>query len=86
MPDNSMHSSEVVDTWEGALALLDRYPWHLLFPLKVHPDFKQQVIDLVRGRYEAGNVPEPDSRLEKWSRVCSAVNRPGASRRSEALN
>lgn len=66
------HSSEVVDTWDGALALLDRYRWHYLFPLAVHPEFRQQVIDLVRARYEAGSVPDRYGQLDRWNKVCSA--------------
>jgi hypothetical protein len=29
----------VVNSWEAALRLIDRYPWHRLYPLTVHPEF-----------------------------------------------
>lgn len=44
---------EIVDTWEGALTLLDRYQWHRLVPMRIHPDFREQVMDVVRARYES---------------------------------
>jgi hypothetical protein len=31
--------SSVVDNWEAALDLLDRYPWPKLVPIAVHPEF-----------------------------------------------
>jgi hypothetical protein len=32
-------ASDWVDSFETALARLDRYPWHKIYPLQVHPDF-----------------------------------------------
>jgi len=64
------HSSEVVDTWKDAIGLLDRYQWHRLYPLQVHPEFKEQVLELVKVRYKADNIPEHHG-LRKWIEVCS---------------
>ena len=34
--------SEWVNSWASALGLLDRYPWHRLHPLFVHPEFQKR--------------------------------------------
>jgi hypothetical protein len=41
--DRFQYESNVVDSWEAALTLLDQYPWHRLSPLKVHPEFRTQI-------------------------------------------
>jgi hypothetical protein len=45
--------SDWVYGWDGALALLDKYPLHWLCPLRVHPDFAPQVWAAVRERFDA---------------------------------
>lgn len=35
---------EVADSWEGVLALLDRYPWADLRPVRLHPDFTERIL------------------------------------------
>jgi len=57
-------SSPAVSGWKAALRLLSRYPWKELFPLYVHPEFANRVMQEVeRGK--------PDLWLfEKWSKVC----------------
>src|SRR5262249_26030188 len=49
---------EGVNPWEAALRLIDRYPWHRLHPLTVHPEFGERVLDCrtkpVRQRSKTG--------------------------------
>ena len=63
------HESEFVDSWSAALELLSEYPWAYLHPLKVHPEFRQRVLDAVVAVYaKQGNAPH--HRLEMWREVC----------------
>lgn len=67
------HRSDVVDNWEGALGLLDRYQWHRLFPLQVHPEFKERVLQEVKARYQASNGQNLGNYgMERWMRQCSS--------------
>jgi diadenosine tetraphosphate (Ap4A) HIT family hydrolase len=34
-------AAKSADSWEGALQLLDRYPWHHFYPKRVHTDFRK---------------------------------------------
>jgi hypothetical protein len=63
------HSSETVTTWRRALKLLDKYPWHHLYPLEVHPEFRERVMAEVIKRFEAENNIDP-YRLPDWEQVC----------------
>jgi hypothetical protein len=69
-----VHDSDWVDSWEAALALLDRNPWHLFYPLQVHPDFKQQTWAAVQKRCDADERHKGDAwtprNLETWRRRC----------------
>ena len=61
--------SDWVDSFDASLALLDKYPWHLLIPLQVHPDFRRQVWTAVEERYRTDKREGPD-RLDRWDRLC----------------
>ena len=43
-----------VATWEDGLAQLDSYPWPSLYPVKVHPDFIEQVTSALQEREKNG--------------------------------
>jgi hypothetical protein len=58
-----LRESGWVDSWDAALALLDKYPWHQFYPLEVHPNFRQQVLDAVEERFNAHS-------LERWRWLC----------------
>jgi hypothetical protein len=45
------HESDWVKPFDTALAVLDRYPWHMLHPRQVHPDFRGQVWAAVEERW-----------------------------------
>ncbi len=62
------HDSQFTSSWEEALALLDRYPWQRLSPIRVHPEFRQEVWTAVQKRY-AGNDAQRD--LERWRDRCA---------------
>jgi hypothetical protein len=42
--------TEWVDSWEAALKLFDKYRWHTFHPVRVHPDFAQQIWAAVQKR------------------------------------
>ncbi len=74
------HESKSVDSWEAALILLDRYPWHKLSPIAIHPTFRKAVFDAIEVRYDAGTDPSNDKfapanrssrNYAKWQRLCS---------------
>jgi hypothetical protein len=66
-PEGIQHKSSVVDSWEEALKLLDQYPWHRLYPLRVHPEFRQKIwVEVQRRLSSQGD----NKRLEhNWRRV-----------------
>ena len=61
--------SGYVASLPDALALLDCYPWHKLYPEQVHPEFRQRIFDVVASRYESEGA-DPWDQLSKWRSVC----------------
>ena len=55
-----------------ALGLLECYPWHKLYPLQVHPEFRQRIFDTVISRYASEGSPN-DHRIGRWEERCSKV-------------
>lgn len=43
-----------VATWRAALKQLDDYPWPQLFPLEIHPEFRDQVLKALKAREQKG--------------------------------
>ena len=66
------HDSEVVGTWAAATKLLDKYTFHELYPLRVHPEFRQIVLKAVKARYKA-NKDKDLRTLPVWEKLCSVV-------------
>ncbi len=57
-------------TWRGALKLLDTYPWHMLVPLQVRPEYRKRILSAVTRRLAKERSPHAESRLERWRTVC----------------
>jgi hypothetical protein len=69
--ERTQHKSAVVDTWEAALKLLDRYPWCRLSPIRIHPEFKQKIWVALQGRlHVATGISQRE--LERWRKLCGA--------------
>lgn len=64
-----VHQTEVVDSFESAIKLLDQYPWFHLKPMSVHPDFRQVVYDAMLKSCQANGSKEP-RRHSDWRHVC----------------
>ena len=73
-PETMVKFAGPAETWEGALQLLDRFLWHVLTPVYVHPDFRQAVLAVVRER--AADKDDPCAEiveywLPNWELKCS---------------
>jgi hypothetical protein len=60
--------SDFVDSWEAALKLLDQYPWFILYPLSIHPDFRQKIWSAVQERLQKDESSE--LKLSRWRELC----------------
>lgn len=64
------HKSEVVDSWQAALELMDIYRWHRLSPREVHSEFRELVWAAVVSRHELGNDADQHQNLLEWRDLC----------------
>src|SRR6266581_3169696 len=62
----------VVNSWEAAVALLDRYPWQRLCPLMIHPEFSERVRSAARDRLQRDQAPA--RYFDMWCRMISTGN------------
>lgn len=65
----SFHSQDDAEgSFLEALSLLKDYPWHQLYPLKVHPAFRKTIYEKV---IELSKKDEdPNNRLREWKTLC----------------
>jgi hypothetical protein len=64
------HSSARVDTWEAALALLDKYPWAMLAGMEVHPEFRERVWAAITARLSTQQSSRIEHTRARWARAC----------------
>ena len=64
--------SEFVDTWDKALALMNRYPWTLFVPQEVHPEFRDLVWSAVQAREPKGTDGMKRHLYEGWKRFLAS--------------
>jgi len=64
------HTSDWVNTWPEAIALLDRYPWAMLRGQEVHPEFRARVWTEVNRRLDRVSPDNADSRRRRWAHAC----------------
>jgi hypothetical protein len=62
------HDSDGAFSWEGALRLLDRYPWQALSRVRVHPEFRKKIWTAVQKR--CGKYLRARAVLERWRECC----------------
>jgi|HubBroStandDraft_1064217.scaffolds.fasta_scaffold78769_2 hypothetical protein len=62
--------SEWTASWDDAIKNLGRYPWPMLYPLYVHPDYRERVLANVEQYRGRDGQPARASAVEKWTRVC----------------
>lgn len=70
------HTSDWVNTWSEAMALLDRYPWGMLSALVVHPEFRARVWTEVNRRLDRESSEYSESRRRRWAEVCRIAEYP----------
>lgn len=63
--DELYSESGELPTWNAALEALDRYPWARMFPMKIHPDFAERVIEAASERLGNKRVDH----MDYWQRV-----------------
>jgi hypothetical protein len=63
-------TSKVVKTWATALKLLDKYPWHRFYPLRVHPEFKERVLTAAVAR---NKCDYNEYGVDRWEQLCDAA-------------
>jgi hypothetical protein len=62
------HTSEVIESWRGALRAMDRYPWHTLYPISVHPEFSERVWQAYLRRIR--KTKSNDYLQSNWEEIC----------------
>ncbi|MDB5758868.1 MAG: hypothetical protein JWM30_2157 [Burkholderia sp.] len=68
----SYSCSEQMYSWEEALEVLDSHPWHLFYPLEVHPVFRGAVLAAVVRRTQPDMIAK-DYGFRHWLQVCSEL-------------
>jgi hypothetical protein len=62
--------SEWTQNWDAAIKTLGRWPWPMLYPLYVHPDFRERVLANVERYRGRDGQPARASTVERWAEVC----------------
>lgn len=61
--------SRYMGSFADAITLMDKYPWHMFYPVEVHPDFRELVFAAVVARFKLQDAPG-HHRLSDWIWLC----------------
>lgn len=64
------HELDLATSWRGAVKLLDQHPWHRLTPLRVHPEFAEQVWRAYQRRVGSEEKAANSDLSAQWKRAC----------------
>jgi hypothetical protein len=70
----SARDSGWLGTWEEALEKFERWPWPMLVPRHVDPEFTDRVLAAIPGVLERKRVPEGQYRKDRWMEACGKAN------------
>lgn len=59
-----------VDTWDELILALDKYPWAMLFVLRVHPESSDQILAEAEPRLVNAPGHIAEMRLARWKERC----------------
>jgi hypothetical protein len=59
------------ESWEQALKTLSKWPWPMLYPMYVHPDYRERVLSAVERYRRPDGQPARESAVERWKEACS---------------
>ena len=66
----SVEEIEWVEGWEAGLYLMDRFPWAMLHPVAVHPEFMERVRAAIEARWAQKRAHSQVERVRgRWTRV-----------------
>jgi hypothetical protein len=64
-------STDWMGSWNDAVAVLDRWPWPMLHPLRIHPEFRYRVLVAVEGYRDRCGRAATATALSRWRKACS---------------
>ena len=69
-----MGARKVVSAWQGALELLADRPWHMLKPLRVHPDFREDILNALVARELVPGGGGKSRHQQRWKELCTSLS------------
>jgi hypothetical protein len=66
-------STDWMDSWNAAVAVLDRWPWPMLHPLRIHPEFRYQILIAVEGYRDRSGRAATASAVSRWRQAAAGA-------------
>jgi hypothetical protein len=64
------HVSGWMDSLDSALGRLDKYCWHMMYALQVHPHFRRQIWAAVERKAREDYTERSRRPLKRWQSLC----------------
>jgi len=64
------HVAGWMDSLDSALRLLDKYSWHMMYALQVHPHFRRQIWAAVQRKAREVDSERACRPLKRWQLLC----------------
>jgi hypothetical protein len=63
-------------SWDSAIKTLGRWPWPMLYPMYVHPDYRDRVLSAVKQYRMPDGQAARASAVERWESACVGQGDP----------
>jgi hypothetical protein len=59
------------ESWPDVIKSLGRWPWPMLYPMSIHPSYRERVLAEVEGFRRSNGQPASESAVRRWKEACS---------------
>lgn len=61
------------ETWDDVIQSLGRWPWPMLYPRSVDPDYRARVLSAAQHYKGRDGQPARESGIQRWTKACRPV-------------
>jgi len=62
------------ENWNEVVKTLGRWPWPMLYPLYVDPEYRERILAAVRGFTRKDGQSAGASAIDRWKRACGLID------------
>ena len=67
-------TTEWASDWDAVITSLGRWPWPMLVPVRIHPDYAARILAAVESFRDRRGCPASKKALNRWQEACGSTH------------